>query len=178
MPHFQSGLKLAAVLVLAAPAVASAQGPAADSPRASQFDALVACRSIDDGAQRLTCYDSAAARLAAAEQSGEVVVVSRDQARAARRQAFGFGLPSLAIFDRGASPEELDRLTATARNAYESAGKWTIELEDGAVWQQTDQERLARRPRPGAKVEIRKAAMGGYFMNLDGQRAVRARRVK
>jgi hypothetical protein len=27
-------------------------------------------------------------------------------------------------------------------------------------------------------VEIRKAAMGGYFMNLDGQRAVRARRVK
>ena len=179
MPHFQSGLKLAAVLVLAAPALAVAQTPAADSPRAAQFDAVVACRTIADGGQRLACFDAAAAQLAEAEKSGDIVVVSRAQAQAARRQAFGFSLPSLAIFDRGASPEELERLSVKARTAYQVAGgKWAVELEDGAVWQQTDNERLARAPRQGSRVEIRRAAMGGFFMNLDGQRAVRARRVK
>lgn len=179
MPHFQSGLKLAAVLVLAAPAVAAAQASGDTAPRAVQFDAVVACRAVAESAQRLACFDAAAAKLAEAERSGDIVVVSREQARAARRQAFGFSLPSLSIFDRGASPEELERLTVKARRAYQVAGgKWAVELEDGAVWQQTDNERLARDPRQGSAVEIRRAAMGGYFMNLDGQRAVRARRVK
>ena len=43
---------------------------------------------------------------------------------------------------------------------------------------QNDSETLFREPKKGSKVEIRKASMGGYFMNVDGQRAIRARRVK
>ncbi|HEY9219426.1 MAG TPA: hypothetical protein VIO94_15365, partial [Phenylobacterium sp.] len=118
-------------------------------------------------------------RLVEAEKTGDVVVVSRAQATAARRQAFGFSLPSLSIFDRGARPEDVDRISTVAKSAYQNAaGKWVVVLEDGAVWEQIDSERVPRKPRSGSKVEIRKAALGSFFMNLDGQRAVRARRAK
>ena len=113
-----------------------------------------------------------------AEAKGDIVVVDREQARSVRRQAFGFSLPSLAVFERGEAPEEIDNVTGIAKRAYQAGGKWVIELEDGAVWQQTDTENVVRQPRPGTKVEIRRASMGSFFMNLDGQRAVRARRVE
>lgn len=179
MPHFPGGLKLAAALVLAAPAAAAAQTPAAESPRAAQFEAVVACRALSDGAQRLACFDAAAAQLAEAEASGDIVVVSRDQARAARRQAFGFSLPSLSIFDRTAQPEEVDRISGEVERAYQNANaKWVVVLADGAVWEQIDNEPVPRKPRAGSKAEIRRAALGSFFMNLDGQRAVRARRIR
>jgi hypothetical protein len=179
MPYFRSGLKLAAIFALAGPAVASAQAPAADSAGAAQFEAVVACRAITDAAQRLACFDGAAARLAEAEKSGEIVVVSRAQAQAARRQAFGFSLPSLSIFDRTGRPEEVDRVSGQVERAYQNANaKWVVVLEDGAVWEQIDNESVSRKPKPGSKAEIRRAALGSFFMNLDGQRAVRARRVK
>lgn len=179
MPHFQSGLKLAAVLVLAAPAAASAQAGDAATARATQFDAVVACRSITDSAQRLACFDAAAGQLAEAEKSGDIVVVSRAQAQAARRQAFGFSLPSLSIFDRTGRPEEVEQVTAQVARAYLNPNaKWVVVLEDGAVWEQIDNQPVPRKPRAGSKAEIRRAALGSFFMNLDGQRAVRARRVR
>lgn len=180
MPHFQTGSKLAALLLLAAPSLTFAQGAApADGGRAAQFDALIACRSVADSAERLACYDAAAGQLSEAEKSGDVVVVSRAQAQAARRQAFGFNLPSLSIFDRGARPEELDRVSGVVDRAYQnSEGKWVVVLQDGAVWEQIDRERVGREPRKGSKADIRRAALGSFFLNLDGQRAVRARRVR
>lgn len=179
MPYFRSGLKLAAVLALAAPAVAAAQARTGEAPRAAQLEAVAACRTIADSTQRLACFDAAAAQLVEAEQSGEVVVVSRAQAQAARRQAFGFSLPSLSIFDRTGRPEEVDRLTAEVDRAYQNANaKWVVVLTDGAVWEQIDNESLLKKPKAGSKAEIRRAALGSFFMNLDGQRAVRARRVK
>ena len=66
-----------------------------------------------------------------------------------------------------------------AWRAYQQGdGKWSLELEDGAVWVQTESATLGRRPKDGSTVEIRKAAMGSYFINIDGQRAIRAKRVK
>ena len=53
-----------------------------------------------------------------------------------------------------------------------------MELEDGGVWAQTDNELIGHDPHRGSKVEIKKAAMGSFFMKIDGQRALRARRVK
>lgn len=179
MPHFQSGLKLAAILVLAAPAAAAAQARPDEGPRATQFEAVAACRTIADSAQRLACFDAAAAQLVEAEKSGDVVVVSRAQAQAARRQAFGFSLPSLSIFDRTGRPEEVDRITAQVERAYQNANaKWVVVLADGAVWEQIDNETVLKKPKAGSRAEIRRAALGSFFMNLDGQRAVRARRVK
>lgn len=146
--------------------------------RSAMLQKLVDCRKLTDESQRLACYDQATVALDQAEAKGDIVVVDREQARTVRRQTFGFSMPSMALFERGVAPEEMDNITGVAKRAYQADGKWVIELEDGAVWQQTDSEVVGRRPRAGSKVEIRKASLGSYFMNLDGQRAVRAKRVQ
>lgn len=168
-----AGLMTTAILC-AGPAVAQAAGEA----RTAVLQRLLDCRKAAD-AERLACYDAAASALDAAEAKGDIVVMDREQTRAARRQAFGFNLPSLSVFERGEAPEAVDRVAATVKTAYQQGdGKWVVELDGGAVWAQTDNEPVLRTPRAGSKAEIRKAAMGSFFLNLDGQRAVRARRVK
>jgi hypothetical protein len=129
-------------------------------------------------AARLACYDRVASELSAAERSGEVVVVNREQVRAARRQAFGFNLPSLDMFSpRGDPAEAVDRAALVLARAYQDgAGKWVLQTQEGQVWRQMDTERLGRAPQAKSKVEIRRAAMGSYLMNIDGQRAIRVRR--
>lgn len=179
MTQFPTRLKLAAagltVLTLAGGAMAAE--PKAEA-RTAVFQNLIDCKAKRDAAERLACYDAAVLTLDVAEKKGDIVVVDREQARSARKQAFGFSLPSLAMFERGEKPEELDRVNTNVVRASRGADhRWTIELEGGAVWAQNDDEQLARAPKVGSKAEIRKASMG-YFMNLDGQRAVRARRVK
>ncbi len=148
--------------------------------RAAIVQKLIDCRGITDSAVRLVCYDTTAAAIDVAEAKGEIVVVEKEQMKAVRKQAFGFSLPSLSLFDRGEkgeAAEPLDRITATLKNAYRTgSGKWVLELEDGAVWTQTDIEALPRGAKKGSTVEIRKASMGSYFVNVDKQRAIRATR--
>lgn len=184
MTHFTTRSKLAAVglLVACAGGAAMAAEPRIEN-RAAVFQGLLDCKAKTDPGERLACYDAAAATLGAAEQKGDIVVVDREQAQAVRRQAFGFTLPSLDIFNRGegkdAAPEPVDELTAKVERAYRGGdGRWTFELEGGAVWLQNDSETIGRMPKQGSTVEIRKAAMGSYFLKSDGQRAIRARRVK
>ena len=49
-------------------------------------------------------------------------------------------------------------------------------LEDGAVWRQIDAESPFNAPRAGSSVKIRRAALGSFFLNIDGQTAIRAQR--
>jgi hypothetical protein len=183
------------VVLLAGVAATLAQSASAQTPEEppAVVKALGACRALTDNAQRLACYDAAAASLVQAEAKGEIVVVDRARAEKVRRQAFGFSLPSLDVFDRPARaaradapesartepPPPLDRITTTVKRAsLRGDGKWVFELEDGAVWLQTDTEPLRKGARAGSTIEIRKTAMGGYFLNVDGQRAIRANRIK
>ncbi len=177
MTQFPTRLKLAALAAFALSSAAVAAEPRIEA-RTAVFQNLIDCKAKADAAERLACYDAAVGSLDVAEKKGDIVVVDRDQARAARKQAFGFTLPSMAMFDHGEKAEDLDRVTTSIVRAYQGGDRrWTVELEGGAVWAQTDDEPVARAPKAGSKAEIRKAAMG-YFMDLDGQRAVRARRVR
>lgn len=163
-------------------ALGATQAQAADKDmtpkgRAAALQTVVDCRTITDSAARLACYDGAIAKLDAAEASGEVVVVDRGQVREARRAAFGFNFQLPGFMTRGDKPEEVENLTAKVASARLSGeGKWVIVLDDGAVWRQTDRIDLPRRPKPGSTVELRKGALGSYFMKLDGQVGVRAER--
>ena len=163
-------------------AATSAHAQTKPPGRTAIVQALTDCRKLTDDAARLACYDKAAGAFDQAEAKGDIVVVDREQATAVRRQAFGFTLPSLSLFDRGdkgQKAEPLDRVSGTLARAYrQSSGRWVMELEDGAVWTQTDIEDLPRGAKTGSKVEIRKAAMGSFFINVDGQRAIRASRSK
>lgn len=167
---------LAALALWSPPLSAGAQP--ADARGAELLGALQRCRGVADGPARLACFDSATARLAAAEQAGEVVVVDRAQVRAARRQAFGFSLPSLDLFDRGNAREpRVDRVELILTGAGRGGdGKWVMRAEGGQVWRQTDDQNLYRPPRAGSRAEVRTGALGSYFMKVDGQKSIRVRR--
>lgn len=172
------GLGLAAGLTAAALGVAAAQ--TAGSPLPAAIEKLLACRQAPD-ATRLACYDGAVDELSRLIASGEIVVVDHKRVAEVKRQAFGFSLPSLSLFERSGTKEagELSRISAVVKQAHRRGdGKWVVELEDGGLWEQTDDEKLAGEPHKGSKAEIRKASLGSFFMNIDGQRALRVRRVR
>jgi hypothetical protein len=71
----------------------------------------------------------------------------------------------------------LSRLTTTIATARQDPrGRWTITLQDGAVWRQIDTEKLRRAPAPGTVAELRTAALGSYFMKIEGLGVIRAKR--
>lgn len=171
------GVALAATIAALAAGGAQAQ-PKIES-RSAMLQKLVDCRKLTDEAARLACYDQATVALDQAEAKGDIVVVDREQARKVRRQAFGFSVPSITLFERGESKEELENATGVVAVArINGAGKWVIKLEDGAVWTQVDANELFRTPKPGMSVKIRQAAMGSFMMSVDNTGAFRVRRTE
>jgi len=174
-----AGVLLAAALLapIVLPAAAHAQ-PKGEA-RSAMLQKLIDCRKLTDEAARLACYDQATIALDQAEAKGDIVVVDREQARKVRRQAFGFSVPSLTLFERGESQEELENATGVVDVArVNGAGKWVIKLQDGAVWTQVDSNEMFRDPKPGMNVKIRQASMGSFLMTIDNMRAFRARRTE
>src|SRR5215218_4065838 len=135
---------------LAAAGVASLA--AAAEPPDTALKGLAACGGVSDVAAKAACYDAATAALTRAVKAGEVIIVQKKEAQAAQRNAFGFNLPSLSIFDRiggdkGEAAKPLESVAGDVKRAYQDGmGKWVIELSDGAVWRQIDNAVLAPAP--------------------------------
>ncbi len=167
-------LPLVAALSFAAPAAALA----AEAPTvAPVVQSVLDCRKVPEADARLACFDKAAAGLEASQANGDLVTLDRQQRRTVRRQAFGLTLPSLAMFDRGEKPEDIDRATFKVVSAYRNGdGKWVMRMDDGATWRQIDDNELFREPHAGSTADIRKAALGSFFLKVDGQPAIRAHR--
>lgn len=167
-------------LALSVPAMAQNR-PAGTTDRAAALKSLSDCRAIADDSARLACFDAAAASIDQAETSGELVVVDRGQVREAKRSLFGFDTSALNFFDRGDGEArvEVSNVTLTVDRAYRGeGGRWVMVMTDGQVWRQIDSSGPYNPPRQGSKAEIRKASLGSYFLNVDGQTAIRARREK
>lgn len=142
------------------------------------FEELVSCRSIADPTARLACYDIKVAAIDEAEKKDELVLADKASMKEARRGLFGFSIPKLKIFGNDGKEDEKFELVAKIDSAYQvSYGKWTIVLEDGARWVQIDTQAMRKNPANGMEIKIRAAAMGSYFANIDGQRAIRMKRV-
>jgi hypothetical protein len=140
---------------------------------------LADCRNAAGDAAQLACYRQAADTLVRAEAAGDIVVVDREGAREVRRQAFGLSLPSLSLFDKGESAEELSTLVGQVRAARQDVtGRWVLQLDGGATWTQVDTTPLRRSPKAGTPVIITKAALGSYKMKVGDQHAVRAKRIE
>ena len=170
------------LLTVIAPGLLLAASPAPPA-RAPELQAIVDCRALTDRDARLNCYDSAADKLDRAEASGQVVVVDKEQVRKVRKDVFGLQLPSLDIFSAVArkgpagAVEDIDRLQGVVKTVWRvEQGRWALELETGAVWRQTDDFGLANDPHPGSKVEIRKGALGSFYIKVDGQPSFKAHR--
>ena len=90
--HARTGaLAVALILTAALPGGAAAQ----DMGKSGSLDGIYACATIQDSAQRLACYDTAVGGLRAAQASGDVVAIDRDDLEEVQRDGFGFELPSL-----------------------------------------------------------------------------------
>lgn len=165
---------LAGLAIVAANGTAAAQDRKA--PRSSLFQKVIDCKTLQDSNARLACYDATVAALDSAESSREVVIVDQAEVRKARRGLFGLSLPDLGgLFGRGdaAEREEFTQIETTIKSVSQAGyGKWAFVIEDGARWVQTDSESI-RTPKSGQPIKIRKAAMGGYFANVNNQPAIR-----
>jgi hypothetical protein len=154
--------------------------PPTTQQRPEAFEALVRCRAIVDDKARLQCFDSAAQTLQQAADRKDLVVVDRKQIRETRRTLFGLDLPRLSIFGGGDGDEEAEQVTSIESTVdaavQDGNGRWIVKLADGSTWAQTDNNVLALRPRHGQKVKVKRAALGSYMMNVNGQPAVRAKR--
>ena len=167
--------------LLLAAAIALAAGPAlaAEPAEPAVIAALKACRAITADAERLACYDKAAQSVTKAQETGEVIIIDKQAARAARRQAFGLELPTLSILDKGADKAETDKLQSVVKSArVDGEQRLVVTLEDGAVWRQIDDTMLGKPPKAGDTIEVRKAAMGSYMMKIGSQPAIRVRRIE
>ena len=169
------GAKLASVTgfiaFLTFPAVAAAQNDE------DQLKALRDCRTIQDDAARLACFDTAVQVVIARQDSGEITVVDKEDIRETRRGLFGFSMPKLGIF--GSGDDEADQvMQSTITGLRQLRGDhWEIEIAEGSVWQATNTPRRFK-PETGDSVELERAAMGSYWLRVDGSLGVKARRIR
>ena len=171
-------LAIVLAAALAVPQLAAAPAQVKAEGRARELQKLIDCRKITDNAARLACYDEATAAMDQAEAKGDIVVVDREQARKVRRQAFGFTLPSMHLFERGEKPEEINNVSGVIASARQVGyGKWLITLaDDGGAWLQVDTTEVPFDPKAGMPVKIRKASLGSYMMSLGNRWAIRVHR--
>lgn len=169
------GLIALCLVAAAMPAQAKDSGKDADSPTPAVFQAVLDCKGQADPAARLACYDKAVGALDAARSANDLVVTDRATVREAKKGLFGLALPSLKLFGDGKDEEvtEIQSTIAEVRAAKDGMPVFT--LADGARWKQTDGRNTF--PKAGSAIRIRKAALGSFMANIDGQTGVRVTRL-
>ena len=159
-------------LIVAVPASAQKM-PKTATPKL--FEDVVKCRSIQDSAERLACYDRGVAALDTAQKSNELYVADKAAMKEARRGLFGFSLPKLKIFgdeDLG----DLDQLETTIAGVGSGQRGYVFTLPDGARWAQTDKKYMDK-PKVGAKIKIEKGALGSYMASINKKPGFRVERI-
>lgn len=166
---------LVLLISLAGPVSADDKRKPAPPPRV--LTDLLACRQIADPAARLACYDAQTMALAAAAERSDIVVADRQQVEQTRRGLFGYSAGESALLGvDGAEVNRLDTKVTSARRSRD--GGWTITMAEGGTWEQVDSKPLALSPKPGQKAAITKGALGSYFVSVDGQSAIKMRRIQ
>lgn len=175
--HTALGMAFGLGLVLTSPAAFARQ---ADPGRTEPLQALLQCRTITDAAARLRCLDARTAEVEVLLNKGDLVVATRTRIVEAQAAQFGRSAPApaIAMREQEQAPPPPTRIDTSIKGVSTTPdGKWIMVLADGARWQQIDGRTLARDPKPGMAIAIRRAAMGSYLANVAGQPAMRVRRV-
>lgn len=154
---------LVAALLVHAPLSAYSEAPDAND-----------CKRTADDAQRLACYD----RFFQRDASDETVRVNGDQKTPEQ--------PSVAVAEVGAerlpTPPATDIETRLVGDFTGWSGKTVFTLDNGEVWQQTNNyisDYSPRSPIPQPKITITKGMFGSHNMRIEGvKRTVQVKRVQ
>jgi len=168
-------IKLLNLLTIAAVAVIP-QNAHADTKNASSktLDALSECRKIANDTARLACFDRFAQSFETGLKNEDFKIVDKGDVRNIKKSLFGFSLPRVDLFGSKEPFMEIDSTVTMVRPVSNDAVQMTI-AEGNAVWQTTDP--ISFPPKPGAKIRIKKGALGNYFLAIDGKsyRGIRVR---
>lgn len=160
-------MKLRVISSIAALFLITPSSWAADVPANSPLAAVYACRSIDNDAARLACFDQAVAVVQKKEISQEIVAVDSVKAKDINRRAFGLpsmSLPKLGLPDFGSSAK-IDNVTLAVSRIYSFRRTYRLEMENGDIWEITGGD-LKRAPKGDLTAEIRAKSLGSYKMTL------------
>jgi hypothetical protein len=162
-------------LILSAPGLAAEPAPL---PPVPSYSDVLACRSIAEPTQRLACFDKTVGTLAAAETSGDVVVINRAKVEEVKRQAFGLpNLDALKAFEIHSKAKPIERISFVIANAHQTgAGRWMVTSTDGQVWVQIDSADVFPEPAAGRPAVVYKGSLGSFFLKVGTDSAFRVRR--
>jgi hypothetical protein len=162
-------------LMLASRAMAAEPPPL---PAVPSYSDVLACRAIADPTQRLACFDKTVGTLAAAETSGDVVVINRAKVEEVKRQAFGLpNLDALKAFEIHTKAKPIERISFVIANAHQIAGgHWMVTSTDGQVWVQVDSADVYPEPAAGRSAVVYKGMIGSFFLKVGTDSAFRVRR--
>ena len=150
-----------ALVGLASPALAQDDSP-------GYLDRLATCRSIEEPDARLACYD---------REVGAVRLVDREEVRQTKRKLFGFTIPK-GLFGSD-DKEDMDLLETTiTRVAPYGRSGYLITTEEGSVWQISNPPMRFNPPKSGQAVVFKRAALGSFFIRVNGQLGVKGVRIE
>jgi len=160
------------------PGAANSQDELTGTRADRSLDALAQCARIPDDAERLACFDREAAQLITAVDTGEMRIVEKGEVEETRKRLFGYALPRTRIFD-GDDGRELDLLETTITSVRQVApGEWHFRVAEGnALWRVKNDSVRMKTPKAGEKVVFKKAAVGTYFIRINGRTGVRGNRI-
>jgi hypothetical protein len=175
MPHPIVTCSVIAAAMIASAAPAAPRRAAADGVQPAVVQSLLTCRGMADTTARLACYDKAAASVAEAIATKELVMIDKAKANEVKRSLFGYSAPDFAGLLGGGDVKQIEGVVTAAYN--NSDGGWTVKLADGSTWTQNDDAPIALPPRKGDKVTIKRGTLNSYFLRIGSQPGVKAHRI-
>jgi hypothetical protein len=172
----RNSLVISGALVMIAASAASAKAPIPTGTPAP-MQRLLACRSIQDSAQRLACFDRETAAVDQAINKRDMVLIDKQRVTQTKRALFGFSIPDFGgLF--GGGGDEVREISSTVVSASQNGYLgWTIKLADGSTWAQTEDVQLGLEPRKGDKIVVHRGTLGAFFMRVAGQPGFKVKRI-
>ena len=175
MPSRLTSITVAIAMVAAGSAAFAARPSSSGGPPPAVVQSLLSCRALSDSAARLACYDKAAASVAQAIDTKELVLIDKAKATQVKRSLFGYSAPDFAGLLGGGEIKQIEGVITSAFQNGE--GGWTVKLADGSAWTQNDDTPIALPPRRGDKVTIKRGTLNSYFLRIGSQPGVKAHRI-
>ncbi|WP_271299093.1 hypothetical protein [Sphingomonas sp. CV7422] len=135
------------------------------------------CRTIKIDAERLACYDRTVVAIDDAKTKKDFVVLERGEVQKAKRDLFGFSLPSIRLFGDGQADEPLKQLVGVLQTTTGlPGGLMRFTLQGAGMWETTEATMVGLRQ--GDTVTIKAGSLGSYVATAPGRRSVRVRRLR